>query len=227
MLTSVVSYPDRGRGGNPRFHGNCSPRLLEDLFRHYRPRLVYDPMVGSGTTRDVAERMGITGYFDDLATGFNVLRDEPPFSGFDLAFVHPPYHDTVIYTGGVWPGDPHPDDLSRCPSYEEFLRRLDEALYRTRKPDAWVVPLRVTAVQEGDLRRFSGVTWQTIVRSALEDLGGEADLANLYRTVGRHARARRAERAGTDWRAIVRRELQTRAHFARVSRGRWRLVRVH
>jgi len=30
-LTSVVSYPERGVGGDNRYRGNCSPRLIEDL----------------------------------------------------------------------------------------------------------------------------------------------------------------------------------------------------
>ena len=295
MLTSLVSYPHRGEGGDPRFWGNCSPHLLEDLFEHYQPRLVYDPAVGSGTTRDVAERMGILGYFDDLASGFNVLHDEPPLGGFDFAFFHPPYHDLAVYTGpgSVWGGEAHPDDLSRCSSYESFLKRLNEATYRiyealrkggrlavlvgdlrrkgrlypiqrdmrwygepdaliikaqhncrssrcsysgkfvalvheylvvTRKPDAWVVPLRVTKVQETDTRQFPGATWQSIVEAALESLGGQAPLQNLYGVVSEHTRAREAGRTNTDWRAIVRRELQERPRFTPVERGVWRLV---
>lgn len=30
-LTSIVSYPERGTGGNNRYRGNCSPKLIEDL----------------------------------------------------------------------------------------------------------------------------------------------------------------------------------------------------
>ena len=30
-LTSIVSYPERGAGGNNRYCGNCSPKLIEDL----------------------------------------------------------------------------------------------------------------------------------------------------------------------------------------------------
>ena len=30
-LTSIVSYPERGIGGNNRYRGNCSPKLVEDL----------------------------------------------------------------------------------------------------------------------------------------------------------------------------------------------------
>ena len=29
-LTSIVSYPERGEGGNNRYRGNCSPKLVED-----------------------------------------------------------------------------------------------------------------------------------------------------------------------------------------------------
>ena len=27
-LTSIVSYPERGTGGNNRYRGNCSPKLI-------------------------------------------------------------------------------------------------------------------------------------------------------------------------------------------------------
>lgn len=30
-LTSIVSYSERGEGGNNRYRGNCSPKLIEDL----------------------------------------------------------------------------------------------------------------------------------------------------------------------------------------------------
>ena len=30
-LTSIVSYPERGEGGNNKYRGNCSPKLIEDL----------------------------------------------------------------------------------------------------------------------------------------------------------------------------------------------------
>ncbi len=31
VLTSIVSYPERGEGGSNRYRGNCSPKLIEDL----------------------------------------------------------------------------------------------------------------------------------------------------------------------------------------------------
>ena len=42
--------------------------------------------------------------------------------------MHPPYHDIIVYSGDVW-GEPHPDDLSRCSSYEDFLAKLNQAQF--------------------------------------------------------------------------------------------------
>ncbi len=297
MLTSLVSYPDRGSGGNARFRGNCSPRLLEEVFEHYRPRLVYDPAMGSGTSRDVAQRLGIPGFFADLAQGYDVRVNEPPMSGFDFAFWHPPYWDIIKYSGpgGQWGGAGNPGDLSLIADYADFLKALDEATYRiyealraggrlavlvgdvrrkgtlypiqrdmrwygapdafvvkaqhntqsgtktyagnfvaivteylviTKKPEAWLVPMRVTEAKVTDTRNWVGITWQALVRAALEDAGGEAELPTIYAQVQATARAQAAEKAGTDWRAIVRRELQERPHFKPVQRGRWRLAEV-
>ena len=36
-LTSVVSYPERGDGGNNKYRGNCSPKLIEDLIGFFKP----------------------------------------------------------------------------------------------------------------------------------------------------------------------------------------------
>ncbi len=295
MLTSLVSYPDRGAGGSAAFRGNCSPRLLQDVLDHYQPRLFFDPAIGSGTARDVAHQRGIQGFFADLAQGFNVLEHEPPFSGFDMAFWHPPYWDIIKYSGpgGQWGGPGNPGDLSLIPDYGDFIAKLNEATFRiyetlrcggrlavlvgdvrrrgrlyplqrdmrwygdaeafivkaqhntqserqqyggnfvaivteylvvTQKPHAWIVPLRVTDLAgQVDTRKWSGHTWQSIVRSGLEALGGEAELAALYAEVQSHRRAQQAAQAGIDWQAIVRRELQERPHFAPVARGRWRV----
>ena len=46
-LTIVVSYPERGRGGNSRYRGNCSPKLIEDLIDHFKPMEICDYMCGS------------------------------------------------------------------------------------------------------------------------------------------------------------------------------------
>ena len=46
-LTSIVSYPERGSGGNNRYRGNCSPKLIEDLIAFFKPEEICDYMWGS------------------------------------------------------------------------------------------------------------------------------------------------------------------------------------
>ena len=41
-LTSIVSYPERGTGGNNRYRGNCSPKLIEDLIGFFKPAEICD-----------------------------------------------------------------------------------------------------------------------------------------------------------------------------------------
>jgi len=38
MLTSVVSYPDRGPYGKSDYRGNCSGYLIKELLEHYKPK---------------------------------------------------------------------------------------------------------------------------------------------------------------------------------------------
>jgi hypothetical protein len=293
-MKSLVSYPDRGPYGDACYRGNCSGHLIADLIREFHPRFVLDPMVGGGTTRDVCRELGVPGWFSDLREGFNILQDEIPVGG-DLGFLHPPYHDIIRYSGEVWGREPHPDDLSRCASYEEFLARLNEAQFRlydalrrggrlavlvgdvrcrgvlypiqrdmrvygqpeafvvkaqhncqsdrrhyagrfvaivteylwvTRKPDAFIVPMRVAEIQEVDLRKSTVQTWRSVVQGALEHLGGEAALPQLYPVVREHRKAQQAIEAGYHWRAQVRRALQVYPDFESVERGVWRLVPV-
>lgn len=148
-MQSVISYAQRGQGGDADYHGNFAPQLVEDLVQQFKPRQVIDPMAGSGTTADVCKRLGVPVWTDDLRWGFNVLRDEIPLGG-NLAIMHPPYFNMVHYSGRVWGQQPNPHDLSRAPDYETFLKRLNTALYRLYES------LRAgghMAVLVGDLKR--------------------------------------------------------------------------
>ena len=46
VLTSIVSYPERGEGGSNRYRGNCSPKLIEDLLGFFKPAEICDYMCG-------------------------------------------------------------------------------------------------------------------------------------------------------------------------------------
>lgn len=62
-LTSIVSYPERGEGGDNRYRGNCSPKLIEDLIGFFKPKEICDYMCGSGTTKAAADKVGIVKTF--------------------------------------------------------------------------------------------------------------------------------------------------------------------
>ncbi len=140
-LTSFMAFPERGDGGDNRWRGNCSPEVVDavlkyvlDSKRYYGKDLstftLLDPMSGSGTSKAVSDRYQIRSLLYDLnptpAAGrgnWNALKDEVDDSA-DFIFFHPPYHDIIKYSGNMW-GKPHPDDLSRCENYQDFLEKLN------------------------------------------------------------------------------------------------------
>lgn len=93
-MQSVISYPDRGHWGDPKWRGNCSGRVYQDLFDQLQPKTFVDPMVGSGTSVEVAKEMGIQAWGLDLHSGFNAIADSILLAvgqQVDLCVSHPPY----------------------------------------------------------------------------------------------------------------------------------------
>ena len=156
--SSMLSFPNRGPYGNPAYPGNTSGEVILRLIRHYMPKLYCDPTEGGGTSADcVAElrREGVKiDYVGlDLHSGFDLLSD-PLLARLprhaDFVFFHPPYHSMITFSSHVWGDSPHPSDLSRCASYEEYLakmfiamRNIHEAVRRGGR----------YCVQIGDMRR--------------------------------------------------------------------------
>lgn len=136
-MSSILSFPERGKWGKSNWRGNCSGFIYQSLFEQLKPKFFVDPMVGSGTSIEVAKEMGIEAVGLDLHSGFNILRNSllQALNGreSDLCISHPPYHDMVKYSGEVWGSEAHPDDLSRCGSIEEFHEKLHQALLNQRE----------------------------------------------------------------------------------------------
>lgn len=146
-LTSFMAFPERGNGGNSQWRGNCSPEVIAAVLKYVLDCKRYegkdtstftllDPMSGSGTSKVAADRYGVRSLLYDLnpspAHGYgnwNALRNDVDDSA-DLIFFHPPYHNIIAYSGNMWGNSPHPDDLSRCESYEEFLDKLNYCIQK-------------------------------------------------------------------------------------------------
>ncbi len=151
-IMSILSFENRGEWGKSSWRGNCSGYVYKSLFEQYRPKIFIDPMVGSGTSVEVAVEMGIEAHGLDLHSGFNILHDsilQRVGKEGDLVFSHPPYHDMIVYSGQVW-GQPHQDDLSRCVDDEDFLEKIQVALLNQREATK---PGGLYGLLIGDLRR--------------------------------------------------------------------------
>ncbi|MFR1570183.1 MAG: hypothetical protein ACLTV1_03140 [Christensenellales bacterium] len=146
-LTSIVSYPERGTGGNNRYRGNCSPKLIEDLIGFFRPAEICDYMCGSGTTQDAAHSMGIISHCYDLHSGFDLINCEIPERP-EFVFWHPPYWDLITYSDVMYKAsevqskygyDPRQFDLSRIPKWEDFVRVMNYAMMKQFCSALWSV----------------------------------------------------------------------------------------
>jgi hypothetical protein len=134
LQTSVMSFEQRGKWGKSSWRGNCSGFVYKGLFEQLKPKTFVDPMVGSGTSVEVALELGIEAVGLDLHSGFNVLRDSivgKVGKESDLVLSHPPYGAMIVYSGHVW-GAAHPDDLSRCKDDADFHEKMQVALLNQR-----------------------------------------------------------------------------------------------
>lgn len=166
-LTSFVAYPERGDGGDNKWRGNCSPEIVKailqyvlDCKRYYGKDTstftLLDPMSGSGTSKAAADRCGVKSILYDLNPtapqgigGWDALKHDVEDSA-DLIFLHPPYHSIIQYSGRIWGNKPHPDDLSRCENYRDFLDKLNyivKKLFLALRKDGRL------AILVGDIRK--------------------------------------------------------------------------
>ena len=135
--TSLLSFPSRGPWGDAGYRGNCSGHVYRELFQALKPSSFCDPMMGSGTSIEVAHELGIEAHGFDLRLGFNAVTDsilQAVGQPVDFCCSHPPYHDVVLYSGpgNVWGSEPHPGDLSRCRDDAEFNSKLQLVLMNQR-----------------------------------------------------------------------------------------------
>ena len=137
-LTSILSYPERGEGGNNRYRGNCSPKLIEDLLAFYKPNQICDYMCGSGTTKAAADKIGISSHLYDLHSGFDLMHCDIPERP-EFIFWHPPYWNIIQYSDMMYSAsavqqkygfDPRLCDLSRIPDWSRFVEAMNYAMMK-------------------------------------------------------------------------------------------------
>jgi hypothetical protein len=116
-LTSLYHFDNPGEFGSRKYPGNCGGNLIKDLINYFRVNSVFDPMTGSGTCRDVCDRLGIYCHSSDLHQGADACdASQFPRECFEFAWIHPPYWRQKLYTEDS-------RDLSRTPTLQAFVER--------------------------------------------------------------------------------------------------------
>lgn len=148
-LCSVVSYPDRGPWGDPKYRGNCSGWLAKDLILRFKVESVFDPAEGSGTVRAVVQGINLHRQKNiqyegrDLTQKWDILTGPMPEKKFDMVWYHPPYWDIIKYTND-------PRDLSNCNTIEEYEGKLNHSVERLLGA---LKPGGIMAILLGDKRK--------------------------------------------------------------------------
>jgi hypothetical protein len=100
-----------------------------------------------------------------------------------------------------------------------FIPIVHEHLLVFKKNHVWTVQLKCTRTQSFDLRQFQNITWRDLIQGALEWLGGEATLSQIYKVIEGSKKAQK----NNHWKEKVRQTLQIHDNFVPVNRGVWRL----
>jgi len=151
IFSSLWTFPSRGKGGDPKFHGNFVPQIVERLIAWLtEPNdFVFDPMAGSGTTYDVAKRLRRIPLVSDLTpvrpeiwpadARYAVPVSVAPENVKRHAFVVRPGAEAMLLGDrplqaqllvlhppyhDIVPFSDNPDDLSNCDSVATFLELL-------------------------------------------------------------------------------------------------------
>lgn len=153
-LTTLISVPDRGRFGNATYRGNYAGEVLAKLVRYLQANgikqpYLYDPMVGGGTSRDVAAAMQLPHIVDDIHNGFDVVNDDFHDTGFDLTMLHYPYWKMIDYAADL-PKELQGKDMSRM-QWREFIEAVSHVNYKAAAHSRYV------AVLVGDMAVNGGI----------------------------------------------------------------------
>ena len=154
ILTTLVSVPERGPFGKASYRGNYAGEILVKLIRFLQrngiPKpYIYDPMVGGGTTRDVAAALQLPHIVDDIHHGFDVVNDDFHDTGFDLTVLHYPYWRMIDYAADL-PKELQSKDMSRM-DWREFIEAVSHVNYKAAAHSRFV------AVLVGDIATKGGI----------------------------------------------------------------------
>lgn len=113
---------------NSKFHGIFIPEIPYQFIMRFTKNkndVIFDPFLGSGTTKKVAEYLGFyNGVYSDLNPINSDIKQKNVFDynidqsiNATIGFCHPPYHNIVKYSNKI-------EDGSNCVNIDMFLNRF-------------------------------------------------------------------------------------------------------
>lgn len=165
--SSVISHPERGNGGNSSYRGNAGANFMQDVIlfgienAKIRPEqfLFCDANEGSGTSRDVAKRIGCQYVGLDLMHGNDFTRDSILASlprPANMNYTHPPYADMIPYSGSEWGSKMLESDLSNPKLTKEAFLEMSQVMLMNQRDATCDGGLYATLI--GDMRK-KGQFW--------------------------------------------------------------------
>lgn len=100
-----------------------------------------------------------------------------------------------------------------------FIPIAHEHLLIFKKNAVWCFPLKLTKTHEFSLLNIEQMTWRDLIQGALEYLGGESSLKEIYEVLQDSKKAKKNQH----WKEKIRQTLQIHENFENVSRGIWKL----
>jgi len=170
---SILSFPDRGPWGDPKWRGNCSGHIYRELYQQLQPKDIVEVFAGSGTAKQVADELSIPIVALDLKDGFDATSDsilERVGHESDVVFGHAPYGTMIRYSGHVLGEQPHPADLSHIEDIDEFIDAMQAVLLNQREATR---PGGVYGTLTGDIRkdgRYTSLQAEYIARMLKNEL---------------------------------------------------------
>lgn len=100
-----------------------------------------------------------------------------------------------------------------------FIPIVHEHLLIFKKNEVWAVNLKRTYTKTFDLRQFKNITWRDLIQGALEWLGGQATLPQIYKVIEGSSKTLKNKH----WKEKIRQTLQLHDDFLPIERGVWGL----
>lgn len=104
-------------------------------------------------------------------------------------------------------------------SNNNFIPIVHEHLLVFKKNEVWAVNLKRTTTKTFDLLQFKNITWRDLVQGAIQWLGGQATLQQIYEVIKGSKKAKN----NNYWKEKIRQTLQLHENFYSIERGVWGL----